>query len=59
MTSIKRKFICALSCPYCEKVILIHEETETLVKAVPAEKNKKYVAEKEAQTELFNKEEST
>jgi len=37
--------------------MLIHEETETTVPAVPAEKTKKYVAEKEAQTELFGKEE--
>jgi len=52
MPSKKRKFICAVPCPYCEKVALIWKEIEELHPAVKAEKEEKYIAEKEAQSTL-------
>lgn len=52
MPSTKRKFVCAIPCPYCEKVILIWKEIEEISPAVKAQKKEKYIAEKQAQSTL-------
>ena len=53
MGDIKRKIVCSVDCPWCQKAIDVVKENEIYEAAVPAEKEERFRASKNDQTKLL------